>query len=334
MYTTVIRAGLRAAAMLLGLAVWMSGTMPAFAQGQAGFPDHPIRIVVPYPPGGPNDVLGRLLAAGFAEKWKDAAIVDNRPGGSGIIGGKFVTRSAPDGYTLLIVTPSSTTINVSLMPGQSFDPVTELAPVSLMANSSLVLVVNNASPVHSVKDLIAQAKQHPGKLTFGSPGIGSGGHLGGELFNSLAGVKMTHVAYKGGAPAVSDLLGGQIDMMFADTSIATPLVKSGKLRAIAVSGAQRSKAFPDLPTIAESGVPGYQIVLWFGLAAPAGTPPEIIAALNAETRRIVATPAYQERLAALGMEAAADTPQAFGTLIRDDIGKWAKIVKSSGARAE
>jgi tripartite-type tricarboxylate transporter receptor subunit TctC len=328
---THIRSSRRAAALLLGLLAWVAAVLPATAEE---FPSHPIHVVVPYPPGGPNDILGRLLAEGLTTRWKQSVIVDNKPGGSGVIGGKFVARSAPDGYTLLMVTPSSTTINVSLMPTEAIDPIKDLAPVSILANSMLILVVSPKLQVHSTKDLIALAKREPGKLTFGSPGIGSGGHLAGELFNAMAGVKMTHVAYKGGAPAVADLLGGQIDMMFADTSVATPLVKSGKLRALAVSGATRSSAFPDLPTIAESGVPGYQVVLWFGVAAPAGTPPAIIDALNKQTQHIIAEPAYRSRLAALGLEPAGNTPQAFEALIREDIQKWAKIVKASGARAE
>jgi tripartite-type tricarboxylate transporter receptor subunit TctC len=325
------RAGQWAVAVSMAIVAWATGMPPAFSQG---YPDRPLRVVVPYPPGGPNDLLGRLLAEGLTEWSRQSVIVDNRPGGSGVIGGKFVARSAPDGYTLLIVTPSSTTINASLMPGQAVDPVKELAPISLLANSSLILVVNPNLPVHNVKDLIAVAKQRPGKLTFGSPGIGSGGHLAGELFKSMAGVDMTHVAYKCGAPAVADLLGGQIDMMFADTSVATPLVKSGKLRALAVSGAARSIAFPDLPTIAESGVPGYQVVLWFGVAAPADTPDHVISALNAQVQRIIAAPAYRSRLESLGMEPAGDSPQAFQALVREDIDKWARIVKASGTRAE
>lgn len=319
------------AAVLLGTAAWMLGAAAAYSQG---YPDHQVRIVVPYPPGGPNDLLGRLLAADLTEHWKQSFIVDNKPGGNGVIGSQFVARAAPDGYTLLTVTPSSTTINVSLMPNLAFDPVKELAPVSTLANGMLLLVVRPSLPAHNVKDLIALARKQPGRLTFGSAGIGSGGHLAGELFKSMAGVDMTHVAYKGGAPAIADLMGGQIDMMFADISVATPLAKSGKVRALAVTGGTRSHAFPDLPTIAESGVPGYQVLLWFGVAAPAGTPSPIIAALNARIQQLVATPAYRERLESLGLEAAGNTPQAFRTLIREDIDKWAKVIKASGARAE
>jgi tripartite-type tricarboxylate transporter receptor subunit TctC len=287
----------RMTAVLLGMVAWMLGAATAFSQG---YPDHQVRLVVPYPPGGPNDLLGRLLAADLTEHWKQSVIVDNKPGGNGVIGSQFVARAAPDGYTLLTVTPSSTTINVSLMPNLAFDPVKELAPISTLANGMLILVVKPSLPVQNVKDLIALAKKQPGRLTFGSAGIGSGGHLSGDLFKSMAGVDMTHVGYKGGAPAIADLMGGQIDMMFADISVATPLVKSGKVRALAVTGGTRSHAFPDLPTIAESGVPGYRVLLWFGVAAPAGTPAPVIATLNAQIQRLVATPAYRERLLSLG----------------------------------
>lgn len=319
------------AAVSFGMAALVLGTPAAFSQG---YPDHQVRIVVPYPPGGPNDLLGRLLAADLSEHWKQSFIVDNKPGGNGVIGSQFAARSTPDGYTLLTVTPSSTTINVSLMPKLAFDPVKELAPISTLANGMLILVVKPSLPVHTVKDLIALAKKEPGELTFGSAGIGSGGHLSGELFKSMAGVNMTHVGYKGGAPAIADLMGGQIDMMFADISVATPLAKSGKVRALAVTGATRSAAFPELPTIAESGVPGYQVLLWFGVAAPAGTPAPVIAALNAQIQRLVASPEYRKRLASVGLEAAGNTPQAFRTLIREDIDKWAKVIQDSGARAE
>jgi tripartite-type tricarboxylate transporter receptor subunit TctC len=320
----------RVAGLLLGSMAWALAARPAFGQA---FPDRPIRVVVPYPPGGPNDLLGRLLVAGFAEHWGVAAFVDNKPGGAGIIGGEMVTHAKPDGYTLLIVTPSSTTINVSLMPNKAFDPVKELAPITTLATGIYLLVVNPATPVRSTGELIALTRRNPG-MTFGSAGIGSGGHLAGELFKSMAGVEMTHAAYKGGAPAVADLLGGHIDMMIADSSVAAPLVRSGKLRALAVSSATRSRAFPELPTIAESGVPGYEAISWFGVAAPAGTPEPIVAALNAEALRLIATPEYRSKLDPLGLEPAGITPQAFRAMVQQDVAKWAQVIKDSGARAE
>ena len=296
------------------------------------FPNRLVRIVVPYTPGGPNDLVARMLAEKFTERWGQAVVVENKPGASGTIGADFVAKSKPDGYTLLIAAPSSTTIIVSLMPNLPFDPRKDFAPVSTLSIASFILVVNPSIPAGSVPELVALAKSGR-TLSFGSGGSGSGAHLAGELFKSRASVNLTHVGYKGGVPAMTDLLGGHIDLMFSDITVAAPYVRAGKLKALGVTGPTRATAFPEVPTIAEAGLSGYEVVSWYGLLAPAGTPPEVIAALNQETRRIAATPEWRAKLERLGAEPASNTPEQFQELIARDVDKWAKVIKDSGAKA-
>lgn len=317
-----------AARLVLLLAAALA--LPCHAQA---FPEKPIRIVVPYPPGGPNDLLGRIVAEKFGERWNVPATVDNKPGASGTIGGDFVARSRPDGYTLLVAAPSSTTIAAGLLPNVPFDPVRDFAPVGMIATGAFVLVVHPAIAAKSVPELIALAKGGK-KLTFGSSGSGSGGHLAGELFKSMAGVDMTHVPYKGGAPALNDLLGGHLDLMFSDITVAAGHVRAGRLRALAVTGRERSRAFPDLPTVAEAGVGGYEVVSWFGLLAPAGTPADVVESLNRELQRIVSAADFRARLEPLGAEPAPGTATQFQAVIRSDVVKWAKVIKESGARPD
>jgi tripartite-type tricarboxylate transporter receptor subunit TctC len=317
---------------LAALALAAISLLPAAASAQA-FPAKPIRIVVPYTPGGPNDLVGRLYAEHLTRKFGSPAIVDNKPGASGTIGGEAVARSAPDGLTLLIAAPSSTTINASLLPNMPFDPVKDFVAVSPLATSMLVVVVNPSLPVKSLKEL-AELSRSGRKLTFGSAGTGSAGHLAGELFKTMAGADLSHVPYKGGAPAMTDLLGGHIDVMFADSTVAAPHVKAGKIRAIAVTGASRMPALPEVPTAAESGVPGYEVVSWFGVLAPAGTPKETVAILHREAQAMMATPEYRAKLEPLGAEPAPSTSEAFQTLVAKDVEKWAKVIKESGARAD
>jgi tripartite-type tricarboxylate transporter receptor subunit TctC len=318
-------------------AAWLAGASLALAMMPAAaetFPDKPIRVVVPYPPGGPNDLLGRMFAEKLGERWNVVATVDNKPGASGTIGGDLVARAKPDGYTLLIAAPSSTTIAASLLPNMPFDPVRDFTAVGTLATGVMLLVVNPTLPAKSVQELVALAKSRSKKLTFGSSGSGSAGHLAGELFKSMAGVEMVHVPYKGGAPAMTDLLGGHIDMIFSDITIAAPHVRSGRLRPLGVSGSVRTRALPDVATIAESGVPGYEVVTWFGVLAPAGTPKDVIQALGVETQRMVNAPEFRARLEPLGAEPAASTPEAFQALIRRDVEKWAKVIKESGAKPD
>src|SRR5512144_2335881 len=264
------------------------------------YPTKPIRIVVPFPPGGATDLLARAVAQRLTEKWGQAVLVDNRPGAGGNIGSELVAKSAPDGYTLEMGTVGTHSINASLYAKMPYDHVKDFVPIILVAGVPNVLVVNPALPVNSVQELVAYAKANPGKLNFASSGNGTSIHLSGELFKVMAGVQMTHVPYKGSAPALQDLIGGQVQLMFDNLPPSLPQIKAGKLRALAVTTATRSPALPDLPTIAESGLPGFEASSWFGIVAPAGTPPAIVAKLNAEVAKWLASPEAQEKLLALG----------------------------------
>jgi tripartite-type tricarboxylate transporter receptor subunit TctC len=310
--------------------------IPAFAgmtvQGQS-YPLKPIRIVVPYPPGGFNDTLGRTLAAKFTESWGQPAIVENKPGANTLIGSDFVAKSPADGYTLLIVAfPFAVT--PSLIKNMPYDTLRDFAPVVLAAQSPNILVVNPTLPVKSVGELIALARSKPDGLSYASTGNGSSNHISMELFKSLAGVKIVHIPYKGSAPAVTDLLGGQVPVMFDNAPNVMPHVKAGRLRALGQSGLARSSIAADVPTVAEAGVPGYEVMVWFGLVAPAGTPRDVIAKLNAEVLKILAMPDVRERFLAQGVEPMGSTPEQFGEHIRAQMTKWAKVVTDAGVKAE
>jgi tripartite-type tricarboxylate transporter receptor subunit TctC len=297
------------------------------------YPSKPIRIVVPYPPGGFNDTLGRTLAAKFTEAWGQPAVVENKPGGNTLIGNDFVAKSAPDGYTLLVVAfPFS--VVPSLFKTMPYDTLRDFSPVILAATSPNLLVVHPSLPVSTVGELIAMAKAKPGTLSYASTGNGSSNHISMELFKSLAGVNIVHIPYKGSGPAVSDLLGGQVQLMFDNTPNVLPHVKAGKLRALGSSGTKRSALTPDVPTVAEAGVAGYEVTVWFGLVAPAGTPREVIQKLNAEVTRILAMPDVRERFLAQGVEPVGSTPEQFGEHIRAQMSKWAQVVKDAGVVAE
>jgi tripartite-type tricarboxylate transporter receptor subunit TctC len=301
----------------------------AFAQ----YPTKPIKIVVPYPPGGFNDTLGRTLAAKFSEAWGQPAVVENKPGANTLIGSDYVAKSPPDGYTLLVVAfPFAVT--PSLIRNMPYDTVKDFAPVVLAAQSPNLLVVNPSLPVKSVGELIALAKAKPNSLSYASTGNGSSNHISMELFKSLAGVQIVHIPYKGSAPAVTDLLGGQVHLMFDNVPNVLPHVKAGKLTALAQTGTKRSPLIPDIPTVAEAGVPGYEVTVWFGLVAPAGTPREVVQKLNAETLRILAMPDVRERFLAQGVEPAGGTPEQFADHIRVQMAKWAKVVTDAGVKAE
>jgi len=306
-----------------------------FVQAQApDYPTKPIRIVVPFPPGGATDILARDVAQKLTESWGQQVIVDNRPGAGGNIGSELVAKSAPDGYTLEMGTVGTHAINASLYAKMPYDHVKDFAPVILVAGVPNVLVVNPALPVNSVQELIAYAKANPGKLNFASSGNGTSIHLSGELFKVMAGVQMTHVPYKGSAPALQDLLGGQVQLMFDNLPPSLPQIKAGKLRALGVTTATRSPALPDVPTIAESGLPGFESSSWFGVLAPAGTPPAVIAKLNAEIATWVASPDAKQKLLAIGANAAGGTPDDFAKHIAAETAKWAKVVKESGAKID
>ena len=298
------------------------------------YPSKPIRMIVPFPPGGTTDILARAIGAELTKAWGQPVVIENRPGAGGNIGSEAVARSPGDGYTLLMGTVGTHGINPSLYKKMPYDAVKDFAPVTLVALVPNILVVHPSVPAKSVAELIALAKKQPGKLTYASSGNGTSIHLSGALFESLAGVQMVHVPYKGSAPAVTDLLGGQVNMMFDNMPSALPHVKAGKLRALGVTSAKRSPAVPDVPTIAEAGVKGYEASSWFGVLAPATTPKDIVAKLNAEIAKSLGTPEMKEKLSSQGAEPVGNTPEQFGAFIRAEIDKWAKVVKASGATVD
>jgi len=296
------------------------------------YPTKPIKIVVPYTPGGGADILTRTLATALAPKMGQPVIVENRPGGNTITGTESVANAPADGYTLLLV-PASFSINPSFYK-LPYDTIKGFEPVALVALVPLMLVTNPAVPMNSVKDLIDLAKAKPGKLTFASYGSGSPAHLAGELFKSMVGVDMLHIPYKGSAPALSDIVAGHVDLMFSSMSPAVPLVKSGRLKGIAVTTTKRVPAMKDLPTIAEAGVPGYEVQAWNGIVAPAGTSKDVVAKLNRAIVEIVATKEFRDRISSQGFEPESSSPEEFTELIQRDIVKWAKVIKDSGAKPD
>ena len=301
-------------------------------QGRAvarDYPNRPITLIVPYPAGGGNDVIARLVATKMSESLGQPIVIENRGGAGSTIGTRDVARSAPDGYTLLIAT-SSLAINPSLYPDVAYDPKNDFAPIGLIATSPNFVLVNPAVPVHSAAELIALAKKEPGKLDFASTGIGTSTHLAAVLFAAMAEVKLNAVPYKGVAPALTDLLGGQVALMFCPMASVVGQVGAGSLRAIAVTGVKRSPLFPDLPTVAEAGLPGYVVELHYGLVAPAGTPGEVIAKLNGALNNALNDAGVRSRLAADGTETLPGTPGAYAADIASEEAKWGAIVKKAG----
>jgi tripartite-type tricarboxylate transporter receptor subunit TctC len=315
-------------ALLLGLAA-----QAVVAESALAYPDKPLRIIVPFPPGGFNDTLGRFVAQHLQETWGQPAVVDNRPGGATVIGTEAVAKAAPDGHTLLVVAFPFAVVP-SLYTKLPYDTAKDFAPVIFAGQTPNLLVVNPALPINSVKDLIATAKATPGKLSYGSTGPGSSNNLSMVLFMQMAGAPMTHVPYKGSAPMVSDLLGKHIDVAFDNTPNVLPHVKSGGLRALGTSGATRSALTPDVPTVAEAGVPGYDVGVWFGLVAPVATPKDVIEKLNAELNRMLALPSMKQRFLEQGVEPVGGPPERFGTHVLAQIDKWAKVVKDAGIKPE
>jgi len=308
--------------------------LPAAAQSPSVYPSHPVKLVIPFPPGGPLDIVGRAIAQKLTEAWSESVVVDNRPGAGGNIGADLVAKAPPDGYTILMGALSTHAVNPSLYATMPYDAVKDFAPITLVAITPNVLVVNAALPVNSAKEFIAYAKANSGKLAFGSGSNGSAGHLAGELFKVDLGLDVIHVPYKGGAPATQALLAGDTQFMFDNLANAMPQVKAGKLKALAVTTAQRSKLAPELPTMAEAGLAGFDISTWFGLFAPAATPSAVIAKWNAEVTKILNTPEMRERLFAQGAEPAPTTPAEFAAFIGREIPKYARIVKASGAKVD
>jgi tripartite-type tricarboxylate transporter receptor subunit TctC len=302
----------------------------AYAQS---YPVKPVRIVVPFPPGGTSDILARTLGQKLAEEWGQQVVVDNRPGAGANIGAENVARSAADGYSLLILSTAHT-INPSLYKKLAYDPVKDFAPVTMLVATSQVLVVHKSVPVSTLKEFIAFAKKHPGELLYSSAGSGSQPHLSAELFKTMTGINYVHVPYKGAPPAMVDLLAGHVALTFATAPSAVPYVKSGQLRALGVSTAKRIAALPDVPTIAEAGVPGYEATGWNGLVAPAGTPAPIIEKLNGAFVKVLRTPAVASYLSGQGADPDSGTAAEFAAYIKAEIAKWAKVVQDSGARVD
>jgi tripartite-type tricarboxylate transporter receptor subunit TctC len=307
----------------------VGGLFAVMVQAQS-YPSKPVRVVVPYPPGGPTDIVARVLFQQVAESTGQQFLIDNRAGAGGNIGAEVVAKAPADGYTLLIGTTAHA-INMSLFKSLNYDVQKDLAPVSLLTQGPLVLVTHPQFPANSVKELIDLAKAKPGSLNFASSGNGQSTHLSAELFNSMAGTKMVHVPYKGSAPALSDLMTGQVGIMFDTTLSAMPFVRAGKLKALGVTSPQRTPAAPDVPTIAESGLPGYEVFAWNGVLVPAGTPKAIIAQLNEEIRKAMQLPQVREKFSAQGFAASWNTPDQFGVFVRNEVDKWARTVKASGA---
>jgi len=298
-----------------------------------GFPNKPMRIIVNAPAGGPSDILARLIGQKLTENLGQPVVIDNRAGAGGVIGTEAVATAAPDGYTLLIPNTSHT-INPSLYSKLPYDPVKDFAPVTMIVVQPFIILVHPSVPAKSVQELIALAKSKPGQINYASAGIGLASHLAVEVFKSMAGINMTHIPYKGQAPATTDLLGGQVSVLFGAIPVALPHVKSGKLRALAITSSRRSPAMPDLPTVAESGLPGYEVMSWYGFLAPAKTPKEIVAKLYVEITKALRAPDVAERITAMGFEPVGSSPEQFAAQIKEEIPKWAKVVKECGARAD
>ena len=325
---TRLMAGLGVAMMTLTAQSQTSGPSAASA-----YPNKPVKVVVPYPPGGPTDIVARLVFQQVSEATGQQFVIDNRAGGGGNIGAEAVAHAPADGYTLLVATTAHA-INMSLFSGLRYDVVKDFTPVSLLTQGPLVLVATPGFPANNVRELIALAKAKPDTLNFASSGNGQSTHLSGELFNAMSGVKMSHVPYKGSAPALTDVMSGQVPLMFDTMLSAMPFVNSGKLKALAVTSPMRSPAAPNIPTIAESGLPGYEVFAWNGLLAPAGTPKAVVARLSEELKKALQLPQVKEKFSAQGFAASWETPEYFGKFLQDEVEKWTKTVRMSKAKVD
>ena len=328
---TLANKALAAMALVVTATAGVLSAAPAQAQGT--WPDKPLKLVVPYPAGGNADNTARLLATQLGHRLGQQVVVDNRPGGSGTIGAAAVAKAPADGYTLLL-DATAFTVNPSLFPKLPFDAAKDFAPISLVLQVPLLMVVPANSPFQSVADLAKAARARPGHLTYASAGNGGAQHLAGELFKQGQKVAITHIPYRGGAPALTDLIGGQVDMMFSATTASGPFVKSGKLRALAISSPRRVEGWESVPTVAESGVPGFQVSEWNGLFAPAGTPRPVLERLEAEARAIVASPEMKKRFAELGVQGVGSSAQEFSSFLKAETTKWAEVIRTSGIRMD
>lgn len=317
----------------LGLATFLLALFAGYSSAEEAWPSKPVRIIVPFPAGGVADLAPRVVGQKLSEKWGQPVIVENKAGAAGNIGMGEGARAAPDGYTLVLAPTGNLTVNQFLFK-LPFDTAKDLAPITVLATSPNVLVVNPSVPAKTFSELIAYAKANPGKLNFASPGAGSGAHLAGELLNIEAGIQATHVPYKGLAPAVTDLLGGQVQMMFAGISTVIQYVKSGKLVALAIASPRRSPQLPDVPTVAESGIPGFDVTSWYGLVTRAGTPPAIIDKIQRDAAEVLRDPEVRNRFAGLGLEPGGNTPAEFEALIASESRKWGDIVRKAHIPAQ
>ncbi len=306
---------------------------PAQAQTGESYPSKPVRLILPFPPGGATEVLGRLIAERLTAGLGQPVVVENRGGAGGNVGAEAAAKSAPDGYTLVLVAPSLA-ISPSLYTKLNYDPVKDLAPISLVGTVPNVLVTDPKLPVQNLSEFIALAKSKPGGMNFGSGGSGTSNHLGGELFNIVAGVKLVHVPYKGVNLAMNDVLSGRIQLVVIGVPIAAPHIKAGRLRALGIVAPQRSPILPDVPTVAEAGLPNFEVTTWYGVLAPAGTPRPIINRLNAELVRAMHAPEMKERLASIGTDPKTSTPEEFADYIRQEIAKWGKVIREAGLKAD
>jgi tripartite-type tricarboxylate transporter receptor subunit TctC len=323
------RYNLSRCALVAGLVL---AACPAQAQGtRNNYPNKPIRLLVPFAPGGGTDIVARALAQKLTESFKQSVVVDNRAGGGGTLGAEIAARAAPDGYTIIMVSGSySTNAAIYKLP---YDPVNDITPLALLGETSFLVCLHPSVPIKTVKELIEYAKKNPQKLNYGSTGTGGITHLASELFNLMAGTRMTHVPYKGTGPAMNDLLGGQIQLMFGAMPAMVPQVKTNRLRGIAVTTTTRNNAVPDVPTIAET-LPGYEAVLWYAAWGPKGLPKHVVALWNSEIDRIVHTPDMKERMAGEGLEPAGGPPERFREVLQRDVAKWTKVVKTAGVKAD
>jgi tripartite-type tricarboxylate transporter receptor subunit TctC len=318
---------------LLGAALCAIST-PTASAAEGKYPDRPIRYIVPFAPGGPTDILSRAFAEPLSNALGTPVVVDNRGGAGGVVGTEIVARSAPDGYTLMIGHVGTHAINPTLYGKVNYDPVRDFQPISQVATWPLALSVNPGVPAKTLKELIALARAKPGTLNFASAGTGGPTHLAAEMFKSGAKIDIVHVPYKGNAAALADLVSGQVQMMFSNLLTSGPFIKAGKLRALAVSTGKRSASAPEIPTVAEAGVPGYDMTPWYGVLAPAGLSKPLLTQLNSELVRIVASPELRDRFGSQGIDLVSSTPEAFAALIKSEIPRWQAIVKASGAKAD
>lgn len=316
----------------LGLPLLVSLLCVPLAGYSQAFPSKPIRLVVPFQAGGGNDLLARIISQKFLEKWGQPVIVDNRPGAGGNVGADFVAKSAPDGHTILLAT-NTLTMNPFIFARMPFDTQKDFAPVAMLATTPFYVVVNNNLPVKSIPELIAYAKANPGKLSYATPGIGTPHHLGTELFKSMTGTYMVHIPYKGSIPALTDVIGGQVQVMWATVNVALPMVTSGKVRGLALAEPKRTASLKDVPVVAET-IPGYQVSAWYGIFAPAATPPAIVQQMSAELQQIFQQTDVQARLIPLGYEMSIGNAEQARAIVASDLDRWGKLVKAVGIKAE